>query len=122
MRQPLEDGVVSLSPARGTIAFPATFMLVSANTRCPCVFYGDHTRLCARPKAAVTQHQWLLSGPLLNTVDVVGQQKATRGDAARSYTLCRPPRIGRERTWPVPGCATGRGGARPSLRCGRWAL
>ena len=70
MHQRLEHGVASRERARGTTLFPAAFILVSANTRCPCVFYGDHTRLCARPKAAVTRHQWLLSGPLLNTVDV----------------------------------------------------
>ena len=53
---------------------------------------------------------------------VVGRQYAGRDQAARSYTWCSPPRIGREWTGPLPGCAIGCGASKPRLRWGRSAL
>jgi magnesium chelatase family protein len=70
MRQPLEDGIVSLGRARGTIAFPAKFMLVGAMNPCPCGHYGDPTRACACPEAAVSRYKKRLSGPLLDRIDL----------------------------------------------------
>ena len=57
MRQPLEDGVVSIGRARGTISFPAEFMLVGAMNPCPCGHYGDATRACTCPEAAGSRYR-----------------------------------------------------------------
>jgi magnesium chelatase family protein len=70
MRQPLEDGVVSLGRARGTISFPAKFMLVGAMNPCPCGHYGDPTRACTCAEASVSRYRKRLSGPLLDRIDL----------------------------------------------------
>src|SRR5262249_54482220 len=49
LRQPMEDGVVSIARAKGSIAFPAKFMLVAARNPCPCGYYGDGVRPCVCP-------------------------------------------------------------------------
>jgi magnesium chelatase family protein len=62
MRQPIEDGTVSIARARGTITFPAKFMLIAARKPCPCGYYGDAQRACGCPEAMVTRYQkryWL---------------------------------------------------------------
>jgi magnesium chelatase family protein len=51
MRQPLDDGVVSLGRARGTVSFPAKFMLLGAMNPCPGGNRGDQMRGCSRPRA-----------------------------------------------------------------------
>jgi magnesium chelatase family protein len=70
MRQPLEDGVVSIGRARGTVVFPARFMLVGAMNPCPCGYAGDTTRACTCQSSAVDRYQKRLSGPLLDRIDL----------------------------------------------------
>jgi magnesium chelatase family protein len=70
LRQPLEDGIVSIGRAKGTVSFPAKFMLIGAMNPCPCGFYGDQTRACNCPEAVVSRYQKRLSGPLLDRVDL----------------------------------------------------
>ena len=70
MRQPLEDGVVSIGRARGTVVFPARFMLVGAMNPCPCGYAGDTTRACTCQSGAVDRYQKRLSGPLLDRIDL----------------------------------------------------
>ncbi len=70
LRQPLEDGVVVIARARGTVSFPARLMLVAAMNPCPCGYYGDTTRPCSCPEGVVTRYQRRLSGPLLDRIDV----------------------------------------------------
>ena len=70
MRQPIEDGTVSIARARGTISFPAKFMLIAARNPCPCGYYGDATRACGCPEATVTRYQKRLSGPILDRIDM----------------------------------------------------
>jgi magnesium chelatase family protein len=70
MRQPIEDGTVSIARARGTITFPAKFMLIAARNPCPCGYYGDATRACGCAESIVTRYQKRLSGPILDRIDM----------------------------------------------------
>ncbi|MBA7469140.1 Competence protein ComM [subsurface metagenome] len=70
LRQPLEDKVVTISRARGTLTFPANFMLVGAMNPCPCGYYGDPFRQCACPPGLVSRYQQRISGPFLDRVDI----------------------------------------------------
>ncbi len=70
MRQPLEDHVVTISRARGTLTFPANFQLVAAMNPCPCGWWGDATHECTCSPAMVTRYQKRISGPLLDRIDI----------------------------------------------------
>jgi len=70
LRQPLEDGTVTISRAQGSVCFPATVMLVGAMNPCPCGYHGDPTRECSCSPGAVAKYQKRLSGPLLDRIDV----------------------------------------------------
>jgi magnesium chelatase family protein len=70
MRQPLEDGDVSISRAAGTVTFPARFMLVAAMNPCPCGFYGDIKRQCRCSSRQIENYRQRISGPLLDRIDI----------------------------------------------------
>ena len=70
LRQPLEDRVVTISRARGTVAFPANFMLVAAQNPCPCGYAGDATRECTCSQATIGRYQRRISGPPLDRIDI----------------------------------------------------
>lgn len=70
LRQPLEDRVVTISRASGTLTFPANFTLVAAQNPCPCGYYGDSERQCTCPPSAVTRYSKRVSGPLLDRIDI----------------------------------------------------
>lgn len=70
LRQPLEDRVVTIARAQGTVTFPANFMLISAMNPCPCGFYGDPAKECTCSEATVSRYQKRISGPLLDRIDI----------------------------------------------------
>ena len=70
MRQPMEDKVVTISRAQGTLTFSANFQLISATNPCPCGFYGDNQKTCTCAQSTVTKYQKRLSGPLLDRIDI----------------------------------------------------
>lgn len=70
MRQPLEDKLVTISRAQGSLTFPANFQLVGAMNPCPCGYYGDPVKACTCSSSTITRYQKRLSGPLLDRIDI----------------------------------------------------
>jgi len=70
LRQPLEEGAVTLARSNGTLTFPAQFMLVGAMNPCPCGFYGDTTRECCCTPGIIQRYLAKVSGPLLDRIDL----------------------------------------------------
>ncbi len=70
MRQPLEDGKVTISRAAGSLTFPAAFMLIAAMNPCPCGHYGNVKRECRCSPAQVQKYRGRISGPLLDRIDI----------------------------------------------------
>src|SRR4051812_5417463 len=70
LRQPLEDGRVTISRAAGTMTFPAEFILVGALNPCPCGFFGDPKRDCRCSLVQVQRYRDRISGPLLDRIDL----------------------------------------------------
>ncbi|MCS7217764.1 MAG: YifB family Mg chelatase-like AAA ATPase [Thermus sp.] len=71
LRQPLEDGVVTVARARASLTFPARFLLVAAMNPCPCGWYGDPERPCACTPSLRQRYAGRISGPLLDRFDLV---------------------------------------------------
>src|ERR1700747_545697 len=70
MRQPLEDGKVTISRAAGSVTFPSEFMLVAAMNPCPCGYFGDLKRECRCGPVQVQRYRERLCGPLLDRIDL----------------------------------------------------
>jgi magnesium chelatase family protein len=106
MRQPMEDGIVSIARAQGALTFPAKFMLVAARNPCPCGYYGDNARPCVCPEAVVTRYQKRLSGPIIDRIDMhlgvprVDFEKLSGTDLGEPSTVIRQRVVAaRERQW-----------------------
>ena len=114
LRQPLEEGQITIARAARSVPFPARFVLVAAMNPCPCGFRGDPRRACRCTPQQVAKYRGRLSGPLLDRIDlVVDVQPVTFSDltgapsgepsaavrrrvlAARERQLHRPGRAGR---------------------------
>jgi magnesium chelatase family protein len=70
MRQPMEDKVVTISRAKGSLTFSANFQLIAAMNPCPCGYYGDSQKPCTCAPMVVTKYQKRISGPLLDRIDI----------------------------------------------------
>jgi len=70
LRQPLEDGTVTVTRASASIRYPARFTLVAAMNPCPCGYYGDRTRECRCTPHQIRRYRARLSGPLLDRLDI----------------------------------------------------
>lgn len=70
LRQPLEDGFVTVARAAGTARFPASFTLIAAANPCPCGYYGDAVRRCLCTMHQIMTYRKRLSGPLLDRIDL----------------------------------------------------
>jgi magnesium chelatase family protein len=100
MRQPLEDGKVTVSRAAGSVTFPSEFMLVAAMNPCPCGYFGDLKRECRCGSVQVQRYRQRISGPLLDRIDlhievpaveyrdVAGEQSGETSAAIRERIIC----------------------------------
>jgi magnesium chelatase family protein len=70
LRQPIEDKIVTISRAKGSLTFPANFLLVMAQNPCPCGYYGDPVKACTCTPTMISRYQSKLSGPLLDRIDI----------------------------------------------------
>jgi magnesium chelatase family protein len=70
LRQPLEDGVIRISRAAGSVTYPAKFSLVAAMNPCPCGFYQDVKKDCTCAPFAVQRYRQKISGPILDRIDL----------------------------------------------------
>jgi len=87
MRQPMEDGVVTLSRAARTVTYPARFGLAAALNSCPCGFHGDQSgrRTCLCTPQQISRYLAKISGPLLDRIDLQVEVAALRGDEITSF-------------------------------------
>jgi len=70
LRQPIEDGHITITRSSTTATYPAKFMLVAAMNPCPCGYYTDQTRVCRCTPQQIRQYQARISGPLLDRIDI----------------------------------------------------
>lgn len=70
LRQPLEDGIITVSRAQGTLTFPARFILVASQNPCPCGFASDPDQRCTCTPLQLVRYQKKISGPLLDRIDL----------------------------------------------------
>jgi magnesium chelatase family protein len=70
LRQPLEDGMVTVSRAKGSLDFPARFMLIAAMNPCPCGYAGDPERMCSCAPHQAARYKQKISGPIMDRIDL----------------------------------------------------
>lgn len=90
MRQPLEDGKVTISRISGAVTYPAEFMLVCAMNPCKCGWYGDPSGRCRCSEQAVQSYRSRISGPMLDRIDIVVEVPAVHFEDLRSRTEAEP--------------------------------
>ena len=90
MRQPLEDGQVTISRASGAVTYPAEFMMVCAMNPCKCGWYGDPSGRCNCSDRAVEAYRSRISGPLLDRIDIVVEVPAVHFEDLRRRAEAEP--------------------------------
>ncbi len=90
MRQPLEDGAVTISRVSGAVTYPAEFMLVCAMNPCKCGWYGDPSGKCTCSDRAVSEYRSRISGPLLDRIDIVVEVPAVHFEDLRARAQAEP--------------------------------
>lgn len=90
MRQPLEDGQVTISRVQGSQTFPSQFMLVCAMNPCPCGWYGDPSGRCTCSQAAVDRYLSRISGPMLDRIDMIVEVSSVKFEELRTRSEAEP--------------------------------
>ena len=89
MRQPLEDRIISISRAKYSTEYPASFMLVASMNPCPCGYYGHPKKKCVCNEYQRTHYMSKISGPLLDRIDLQIEVQPVDFD----QLLCKPSAI-----------------------------
>lgn len=97
LRQPMEDKVVTISRAHGSLTFPANFQLVAAMNPCPCGFFGDPLKPCTCSSATVTKYQKRISGPLLDRIEIYVEVPRVEYEKLSEKRLGEPSSVVRAR-------------------------
>ena len=97
MRQPLEDGQVTISRVAGAVTYPAEFMLVCAMNPCKCGWYGDPSGRCTCSENAVRSYRSRISGPMLDRIDIVVEVPSVHFDDLRRRAEAEPSASVKER-------------------------
>ena len=97
MRQPLEDGKVTISRVFGTVTYPAEFMLVCAMNPCKCGWYGDPSGKCTCSEHAVNAYRSRISGPLLDRIDIIIEVPSVNYEDLQSRREAEPSRAIKDR-------------------------
>ena len=97
MRQPMEDGKVTISRVSGTVSYPAEFMLVCAMNPCKCGWYGDPSGRCSCTEQAVLNYRSRISGPLLDRIDMILEVPAVKFEELRTLKEAEPSAAIKER-------------------------
>lgn len=97
MRQPLEDGMVTISRANGSASYPSRFQLVCAMNPCRCGWYGDPSGRCTCSQGAVQAYLSRISGPLLDRIDIIVEVPALEFDELTEPSAGEPSRAIRAR-------------------------
>lgn len=70
LRQPIEEGVITISRAKNSFVFPSRFMLIGASNPCPCGYYNSPDKACSCSPSQVAMYKRKLSGPLMDRIDI----------------------------------------------------
>ncbi|EKD25834.1 MAG: hypothetical protein ACD_79C01478G0001 [uncultured bacterium] len=87
LREPLEEGLVSISRASGRVTFPANFMLVAAMNPCPCGYLSDPKKECRCSPIQIHRYRSKISGPLLDRIDIHVDVPSVKYDEFKSKSL-----------------------------------
>ena len=113
LRQPLEDGEVTVSRAAAKVTLPARFLLVAAMNPCPCGHLGDAHRECRCNPGAIQRYRSRISGPLLDRIDIQVEAPALGIEALRAAAPGEPSSAMRERVLAARAIQARRFGDRP---------
>lgn len=97
LRQPLEDGLITISRAQGSLTFPARFILVASKNPCPCGFSTDPNRQCTCSAGQILKYQKRISGPLLDRIDLYVEVPRVKFEKLSSENLAESSEKIRER-------------------------
>lgn len=97
LRQPIEDGIVSISRAAGSVRYPAKFMLITAANPCPCGNFRSTTKQCTCLPGTVTRYQKRISGPIIDRIDLHVQVPAVSTEKLTGSIKAEPSVVVQQR-------------------------
>lgn len=117
LRQPLEDGYVSIARARQSVEFPAQFTLVASTNPCPCGFFGDVVQPCSCTPRSREQYWAKLSGPLMDRIDLQVVVSRLKPEEITQHSPGEPSELVRQRVEVARQRAQSRFTHEPKLQC-----